>query len=42
MYDLHYNYVKTTYDSTASLPFTDTDSLCYMYDIATDDVYLDM
>ena len=40
MYDLHYNYVKTTYDSTASLSFTDTDSLCY--DIATDDVYLDM
>ncbi|XP_078335323.1 uncharacterized protein LOC144626188 [Crassostrea virginica] len=40
MYDFHYNYVRTTYGSKASLCFTDTDSLCY--DIATDDVYLDM
>ena len=40
MYDFHYNYVKTTYGSKASLCFTDRDSLCY--DITTNDVYLDM
>lgn len=40
MYDFHYNYVKTTYGSKANLCFENTDSLCY--DIATDDVYLDM
>ena len=39
IYDFHYNYVKTTYCSKASLCFTVTNSLCYA--IATDDVYLD-
>ena len=29
MYDFHYNYVKSRYNNTAKLFFTDTDSLCY-------------
>ena len=29
MYDFQYNYVKSRYNNTAKLFFTDTDSLCY-------------
>jgi len=40
MYEFHYGYIKTKYDTNAQLCFTDTDSL--LYDIKTEDVYSDM
>jgi hypothetical protein len=39
MYDFHYNTIKKEYGDRAKLLFTDTDSL--MYEIKTDDVYMD-
>ena len=39
MYDFHYNYIKKKYGDRAQLLMTDTDRL--MYQIKTDDVYLD-
>lgn len=40
MYDFHYNFIKNKYGNKATLCFTDTDSL--LYDIKTEDVYVDM
>ncbi|GFX83941.1 uncharacterized protein TNCV_4286611 [Trichonephila clavipes] len=40
MYNFHYKYIKSKYDTNAKLLFTDTDSLCY--EIVTQDVYEDM
>ena len=40
MYDFHYNYIKTKYNSRAKLLFTDTDSLAY--EIETEDFYKDI
>ena len=40
MYGFHYNYFKPKYGNSASLLFTDTDSLCY--EIKTKDFYKDI
>lgn len=40
MYDFHYNFTKTKYETDATLLFTDTDSLCY--EVECDDYYEDM
>ncbi|GFQ93384.1 uncharacterized protein TNCT_369411 [Trichonephila clavata] len=40
MYNFHYEYIKSKYNTNAKLLFTDTDSLCY--EIVTQDVYEDM
>ena len=40
MYDFHYNHIKKMYGSSATLLFTDTDSLAYV--IQTNDIYEDM
>ncbi|GFS82384.1 uncharacterized protein TNCV_4137441 [Trichonephila clavipes] len=40
MYNFHYKYIKSKYDTNAKLLFIDTDSLCY--EIVTQDVYEDM
>ena len=40
MYRFHYEYIQPKYVPKAKLLFTDTDSL--MYEIETDDVYLEM
>ncbi|GFX76893.1 uncharacterized protein TNCV_3279281 [Trichonephila clavipes] len=40
MYNFHYKYIKSKYDTNAKLLFTDTDSLCY--EIVTQDVYDDI
>ncbi|KAK3107612.1 hypothetical protein FSP39_018279 [Pinctada imbricata] len=40
MYDFHYNIMKKKYGNKVQLLFTDTDSL--MYEIETDDIYMDM
>ena len=39
MYKFYYKYVGTKYDNSATLLFTDTDSL--VYEIETDDLYED-
>ena len=39
MYKFHYDYIKIKYDNKSNLLFTDTDSL--MYEIKTEDVYVD-
>ena len=39
MYQFHYDYIKSKYDSNLKLLFTDTDTL--MYEIKTEDVYED-
>ena len=39
MYDFHYNYIKSKYDSKAKMLYTGTDSLTY--EIETEDVYQD-
>ena len=40
MYDFHYNHIKKMYGSSATLLFTDADSLAYV--IQTNDIYEDM
>ena len=40
MYNFHYNFIVKKYESSATLLFTDTDSLAYI--IETEDVYEDM
>ena len=40
MYDVHYRYIKTRYDTKATLCFTDTDSRCDL--IKTKDLYADV
>ena len=40
MYDFHYNHIKKIYGLSATLLFTDTDSLAYV--IQTNDIYEDM
>jgi len=40
MYDFHYSYIKSKYDSKANLLFTDIDSL--MYEIETEDFHVDL
>ena len=40
MYDFHYNHIKKMYGSSATLLFTDKDSLAYV--IQTNDIYEDM
>ena len=39
IYKFHYDYIKIKYDNKSNLLFTDTDSL--MYEIKTEDVYVD-
>jgi ssDNA-binding Zn-finger/Zn-ribbon topoisomerase 1 len=40
MFKFHYDYIKPKYGESATLLFTDTDSLCYH--IQTEDIYKDM